>query len=511
MTIKIINDEILNTVERYIRVDLVALLEKYKGPINLADFFGKMLLAPPEKFEFAVGERAQIIELASFINRIMTGDSSRYGIDVFNFEHTQKMEIQSGLVVYPNLGRFFSDDTTQSDERRILLEKLQTSMYENILGIFKSMNVNGTILLRLTKDLISVKVNDKGKVIRYWPCMLCVDEKPKRKKKTHTLQCKIKGEGQYYWINSNLIKHMKITHKMNPVTATQTLKCKSNNKNLHIRKQISHDGEIKVNHSIEDQIADKCDDGINIEEEDSDEYVGPRNRTIQLSISPNPSVAHANMYEQISQQLLRVDMISKANEQDNKLHDMHFKFNNILRLLKVLPIAGDGNCMFGAIAHQLSATDSQNNEHSFGADEMRKKVVSHIESNFETFEIVLRGRVYDEFGSKPVANMESEKRKILERLSQNGYWGGSETIKAVAEIFKCNILIICEDGDPFFPIAFDHLKPQAIILAYRTVGGCKHNYYDSVIEIHQSIIFELSRGMVRNGWYDYEVEDIVGY
>lgn len=102
--------------------------------------------------------------------------------------------------------------------------------------------------------------------------------------------------------------------------------------------------------------------------------------------------------------------------------------------IRVYPIPSDGNCLFGAIVHQLSFLEVGCNEYVQRLDELRKKVVAHIKVNLKQFERNLLGRIHDkrfdnDTTKLKIVKVEEECIKFLDNhLSKDRYWGGAETI-----------------------------------------------------------------------------------
>lgn len=201
------------------------------------------------------------------------------------------------------------------------------------------------------------------------------------------------------------------------------------------------------------------------------------------------TISHSNIYDQVSAQILRIDLSATADHKDTELEEMRFECGYISGTIKVLPMPGDGNCMFYSIAHQICAKYSEIQEL---AAQIRQNVVTDITSNYSEYEMALKGRVFEDHPERTQTTTE-EARKILHSLSQDRFFGGSETIIAVSKLFKCNILIMNESGDWYFTPRFSTLNQKTIILAYRKMNEKTFNHYDSVIQIDQCVLFDLTQ------------------
>lgn len=65
----------------------------------------------------------------------------------------------------------------------------------------------------------------------------------------------------------------------------------------------------------------------------------------------------------------------------------------------VQPIAADGNCLFGAVSHQLFRLGVHTVEHHDATSDMRMRIVTHLESvtDDEELNLAIRARVFDDF------------------------------------------------------------------------------------------------------------------
>lgn len=159
-------------------------------------------------------------------------------------------------------------------------------------------------------------------------------------------------------------------------------------------------------------------------------------------------------------------------------------------------IKGDGNCLFGASVHQLYFTKIDSKEHNELVAGLRKKVVDHIHSHFERFKIVIKSR--EEIQIKTDKKDESDKAcmALLDCLAKPCFWGGTESILAIGEIFKANIVIFLERDQYYFPNGFKANYDRSIFLAYRgsqiskTDKTIKYNHYESVCDISQDLLYK---------------------
>lgn len=92
-----------------------------------------------------------------------------------------------------------------------------------------------------------------------------------------------------------------------------------------------------------------------------------------------------------------------------------------------------------------------------------------------------KGNVYTKMDR--IVSVSECKDFIDKYLSKQGYWGGGETLQAVSEIHKVNIVVIRNDGNIDFAVDFNNNFKQSITLAYRN-----NNHYDSVSDMSEATI-----------------------
>lgn len=89
---------------------------------------------------------------------------------------------------------------------------------------------------------------------------------------------------------------------------------------------------------------------------------------------------------------------------------------------------------------------------------------------------------------------------FLRNLSKQGFWGGSESLKAVSLIYKANILIFNEKGHFYFTNDAQITNNQCIIISFRCASGDKdapRNHYDSVCEIQEEDVYICARELLK--------------
>lgn len=108
------------------------------------------------------------------------------------------------------------------------------------------------------------------------------------------------------------------------------------------------------------------------------------------------------------------------------------------RRCEVQPIRGDGNCLFGAVAHQIFRCTVESDMYTAITRTLREMVVEHILDDVreESLVSLITLRVSDEFpGIRGLSSTETV-LNFLGVLQEDGVWGSSESLLAFARIFE---------------------------------------------------------------------------
>lgn len=122
--------------------------------------------------------------------------------------------------------------------------------------------------------------------------------------------------------------------------------------------------------------------------------------------------------------------------------------------LRVVPIEGDGNCLFRAISHQLYGDESFHGS-------VRKEAVAHL-------------RAHGDFYSEFCAGEGLEAR--VRRMSRDGEWGDHLELQALAEVHSASVEVYCDREFPI--VVYAGGSDRTFRLYYK---GLVH--YDSLIEV----------------------------
>lgn len=157
--------------------------------------------------------------------------------------------------------------------------------------------------------------------------------------------------------------------------------------------------------------------------------------------------------------------------------------------ISIVKIAKDGNCLFGALAHQLFCDNVNSPAYNKNVAKLRAEAVKYLIDNMEFCEYLFKWRIPE---LTKIENIEIDPHCYVNSfLSRPGFWGGTESMKAVSAIYKVNIIIINENSTHYLPFGFNFDFERTICIAYRLnpmPGEELYDHYDSVYQIPENFL-----------------------
>lgn len=135
----------------------------------------------------------------------------------------------------------------------------------------------------------------------------------------------------------------------------------------------------------------------------------------------------------------------------------------------MLRIAGDGIYLNGAICNQLFGLNIESKQHKEKVCGHRREVVNYIRTHASEDRVnnCIICRNLDDLPHLSSSNYESQVRGLIDFLSVEGNWGGEETVLAASNIFKTDIIIHFEKGNPIKISPHNALTILVINIVYR--------------------------------------------
>lgn len=452
---------------------------------ELKQYFGALFVKNTTGFEFSFGDKLLIKEIVNHVQL----KSNKHGNSYFKNPTKKKIDAAQN-----NNGTA----TMEIDKNQLTLQ-----LEQKVIRYFRRYVVD------FDTDLIDVglRVEDGKTIYGDVHCVICKIEK-RKKQKPKGVYFNTNGKGKGVWVLSNLDKHMKQIHSTNaPSKSTKNVKTprkrKVPKKKPTQTVEMSQTTPIDISTlgcSIEIHDAIDADEPENEDKENASVIMTNDDdlRRVEKQRHDNPD----DLFTQLSSQVTKVQegVLTKSEAQEN----INFVLNKSPRKLTITHIQGDGNCMFGSLAHQLWLHKIDSNEHMEATKRLRADVVEHIldPKNFPRFEHELRDRI---FLRKQQTNQLSEitnvaaecKLFVRHALSKNGIWGGTETLLAVSDLYSTNIVVFKEDEKCYKTKQTGQNYERSIAIAHRIgldeQGQKIFNHYDSVCDISSDDIYSVAR------------------
>lgn len=493
-------DDAVKKISNKYDIDCEAVLDE----AQLTDLFGSTFASQPAEFQFHLGDKKLIKLLAE---RVKNDENTTQHKNDTNFRSkvvVQQKKVEENKKSSAANRAVKTEGIDLSDNALIIYEG---KLFQKVFAyIEKYESLDEPPLIFKSMVNVCVKGNSiKGEVV----CVLCGQMGKVCKRKVFF---KAKQKGRGFWVVSNFVNHLKSQHKLvaddisdvdNSMSEAESVIDDNIDKlrNLPIIQNHTNDGQLNKQNDIMDKLGSSPIAGNHTNDEQDDIFNKLENSPIvekgtkdaQSNAQADSKAANV-LHEQISNQISSV--LSSVLVHGQQQTDMQFFLNDRKATVKVTKIIGDGNCLFSAIAHQLYYLNVNSLEHENAHKKLRYDVVAHIRSNFSSFEHQIKDRIFELKDMHEIDDINKECQFFLQFcLARDRYWGGAETIKAVCEICKVNIVVYNESGPCTLYANGNELYDRTIIIAYRLATSSQkfltvRNHYDSVCDIGPLVQYE---------------------
>lgn len=447
--------------------------------VNDRKYFFGIYAANPKNFQILLGDRKLLKKSAEKCQEIFS--SRNYADYLMYFAFPNQINLKRNT---DNLspGVFFGkkDRTVLAIQANIDENALQNEVYKKVQSMFRKFDEMEDLIPVniISKDL--VKIVDSGSEVRADViCIFC----PKNNAVDSSL-CKPisvpyesrRGTAKKYWNYGNLNKHL------------QRHKCKLVHIDV-IEESLTENGNDLAPNDI------TCSDGANDEmttQSKSDQLLVENLKIDESFVSSFCADEKTKIYNQFASQNLRLAESVMLNGERKKvmvIKNPDDRFGTVA----VINIPGDGNCCFSSCVHQIYQVKVGSKKFNEMVAQLRKDVVKHIETHFDHFKQAIKTRLEDENKLDMKSDI-NEQCKIFVRdeLSKPGYWGAHESVMAISEIHKVNIVTFAERGAFYFATGFNSAFDRFIFLAYRGYEVQNENGEKNFIFNHYETICEIS-------------------
>lgn len=502
-----ITDDDIKYVEAFMRDELMTLvLQNESETLNKSDqnsfvdqedilfddeqrleYFGKVYAKHPDKFKFQLGDLRLINELVTYVRRVVNEN----GLHVFKPSITTKKATKklaqksTNTAVKKSINRKRKPNTStpHSSSIETNTEDLKLDLMQRLKVCLYAHRANHVFHLDLENDIhedtvqITMTNGDVNGTIR---CIICDKESRPKNEPKHIHYSA--GSKNPCWVLSNYTTHLKRQHSL----IFHKIDADSANTNV-------------VNSPENDEI---------LPDQKQDASVVCLNESFQVATKSTEEVdaISSMLYTQLSGQIAH--MMTVALQNSDSQEQMYFNLtDNAPKKLTIATIAKDGNCLFSALAHQLEQHRINGKAHKSATEKLRHDVCEYILNNYSSFDFAhhLKNRVYELKNKKDIDNVDRECKLFVSLyLRQNGNHGGAETVHAVSQMKKVNIVVFNEDGPCHMPANINENYNRTVCLAYQRARNEKgevlshRNHYGSVCDINSAILYDAARIIANN-------------
>lgn len=490
LSFKAITDVEIKAVEDFIKKNTFGFLTKKLCDISvdneceviiddehLIDYFGPLYANDTASFQFQPGDVLLIKEMVNYVkSKVDEGGPNKNCVYFMDKRHLkQRRQKQKAITTLKQIKKV--EIAAELDEKDV-----KSRLIKKLIPYFEHVEIIGDLQF---EELIKLQIKDTGKVYGNIYCAICKAEGRKNKKPIR-VYCNFEDKPKGSWVVSNLVTHLNRIH--------------NNNVSMNVQKNKKQ----KVPSSsvdIENKTTSSC-----TEKKKSDdlETCGNNDASVILMNDDDLKTLESKncdtpqlLYDQLSKQITMV-MGAVLKNSDAQSH-MHYVLENSQRKLMVATIAGDGNCIFSALTHQIFLHKINTKNHKDAAKKLRADVVEYILSpdNFPLFLPELKDRVYELKNKNEIADIETECKMFVRHiLSKNKFWGAKETLLATSDLYATNIIVFDEDGTCFKFKRGGKNFCRSIAIAYRLGSNEEgRNHYDSVCDVSSIDLFAAARSI----------------
>lgn len=388
-----LSDEDINFVENFARTDLLMALQDRSNKNgtdfdenDLQHFFGLYDSNTPN-FKILLGDRKLLKAAAERINEIK--HTKNYIDFLADFTMPLNYTIPKSNTDKLSVGTFFGKKVRAKLAKAAAVpctaENLSAEVLKKVEVMIESFVQKGLKLPMGSVPDEIVKIINNGSSIRAdVVCVFCIlnDDEGKianASRKTITIPYESRGSLSSYWNCGNLKKHFN-RHALKEASSKRDIDDDlefDSNEPFNGHKTSPNDFQQNDQHqlSIESKIVER----IQCRDDDSSAQKGDSKQMV---------------FNTFAAQNLSVMETVMLNSEQPRI--MTFKWDNRFHTVKVISIAKNGNCLYGACAHQLYRVVAGSGEHEKMTNELRSKVAKHILENLPRYERVLKLRMDEE-------------------------------------------------------------------------------------------------------------------
>lgn len=437
--------------------------------------FGKNFAENPSQFQFLRGELKLIKEIVDHVKTIVDGNGTNTGLNRFKYKEKRKRSRKTSIK------RPTQSDTQSNTPSNDVVNKmtntitnhgpneLKVTLFDKIKKCLMDYQADLDVE-QLRDNIVDVEI-EQSKIIGKIVCAVCKKSKNKPKRVYYDDITK-------NWCITNFQTHLKRSHGLISATPKSKMQ-KHDDEDDNYDDDVGHSSKIKTSIKDTSTAVSICSSNNEFDVECTDDL--PKTERNADKIENQRNWLYNQMASQINSMMQAVLMNGENVE------SMEFEYDENMFYLNIVNISGDGNCLFATVAHQLWKCVVNSAHHIEMMNRLRSEVVEYILQNMPSFVHVLKNRIYEFKKASEISDIATEcKMYVRHILSRNGQYGGYESVKALSELYKVNIITFYE-GESCYIEPKQNVYDDTIAIAYRLSGNINYpedrNHYDSVCDM----------------------------
>lgn len=501
---KELSTEDIVSIENFVRNDLPILLKAALDENGVtyttaqkACFFGPYAAAP-EMFRFSPGDSKLILNMVRYVKRIVDEPEENAGLEHFtDISALDKKELQyEKHLACSVFGLVFG----HLERKPLLANQSKQALFVKVQELFSKYASDKAVQQRnLSLDMIEVQ-KDADKIKAKITCTFC------KEGDLGAVVC-IAFRPPGSWIMSNIDAHLKKKHphclvksEGEPSGISNNESFDETNANMDVKSSLEYPKDESVEAS--NQI-----NGLTMD-------INSSMRSLEgafTEMSTNSKENHAGMdiksyedviFDQLSVQSTRMTKSTTRNQDKLLTNSFGVRQAKVKqeKAIKFCKMAGNGDCFFLAVSHQLYNVKAGTEEHTQIAHSLRESVVNYIKQDeqFLNFLHDLKTRVGTDHNATDI-EIKAECMNFLDKLSKTGTWAGMESIRAISEMRNVNIVVMNDDGTSYLPNHFNPEANRTIMILFGTTNkkpaktNMERDHYDSIVTVTSKKIELMSK------------------
>lgn len=476
-----LTEDQINEIQLFARTELRDTLKQQliETKEELSIFYGSYYSACPEKFSF-LGYKTTILQMVAHVKDKMNAENASGNYFTPEVMSTKKGKPNSTGTIRTAIGTFYVDrkiiqNVVTKTKPDTSIDAVKNALYCNAKKLFDKYEEEAAKFgaRKLSIDKVHIDCKESGDIKGRVECTFC--------RKQSKVSCRVSDSQTYSWVLSNITSHIK---------NCKVLKNMLNPNADEINTQFGYD--TNENFEVDEFQTETLELEINPVNKEEFELI--HNNSLEIT----EDVLENTLFTQISVQSIKMkNTVSKYSEKKDKCVVNTGKIK--LKKIYICQIDGDGDCAFSVMAHQLYHSKIRSDQHVRQTEILRRDAVEYIRAHLSEFQHDIKGRILETIPETlSTANFDDQCDKFLKNLAKQGFYGGKESIRAIAIMEKVNIVVFNENGPCYLVNRLNVEYDRTIFMAFRGKGRNENRcHYDSVVGISNEMMTAATEHLVQ--------------